>query len=178
MILLLLAAACLISVPITGGRLRRLADVQVRYTWVALLALGLQVLIITVAPVGNHALHVAIHLGTYGLGGLFLWANRRLPGLPLLATGAIANALAIAANAGVMPASLAAQRAAGLATGTGFQNSAHLAHPHLLWLGDIIPIRPRPGRQRTQHRRSHHLRRHARAATHHLRNTHRASAPG
>jgi hypothetical protein len=144
MILFLLAAACLISVPISGGQLRRLADVQLRYIWAAPLALALQVLIITVAPDGDKSLHVAVHLGTYGLGGVFLWVNRRLPGVPLLATGAISNTLAIAANAGVMPASLTAQRAAGLATGTGFQNSAHLAHPHLLWLGDIIPI-PGPG---------------------------------
>ena len=140
MILFVLAAVCLISVPISGGRLRRLADLPLRCIWAAPLALGLQVLIITVAPDGNSSLHVGVHLGTYGLGGLFLWVNRRLPGVPLLATGAIANTLAIAANAGVMPASLTAQRAAGLVTGTGFQNSAHLAHPHLLWLGDVIPI--------------------------------------
>lgn len=144
MILFLLAAACLISVPISGGDLRRLADVHLRFLWAAPVALGLQVLIITVAPGGNNSLHVAVHLGTYALGGLFLWANRRLPGVPLLATGALANTLAIAANGGVMPASLTAQRAAGLTVGTGFQNSAHLAHPHLLWLGDIIPI-PGPG---------------------------------
>lgn len=144
MILFLLAAACLISVPVSGGRLARLADMQLRYLWAAPLALALQVLIITVAPGGNRPVHAAVHLGTYGLGGLFLWVNRRLPGVPLLATGAIANTLAIATNAGVMPASLTAQRAAGLVTGTGFQNSTHLAHPHLLWLGDIIPI-PGPG---------------------------------
>jgi Family of unknown function (DUF5317) len=139
-ILFLLAAACLISVPISGGRLRRLGDLELRCAWAAPLALGLQVLIITVAPGGDSSLHAAAHLGTYGLGGLFLWANRHLRGSRLIATGAIANTVAIAANAGIMPASMTAQRIAGLATGTGFQNSAHLAHPHLLWLGDIIPV--------------------------------------
>jgi hypothetical protein len=139
-ILFLLAAACLISVPLSGGRLSRLADLELRCVWAAPLALGLQMLIITVAPGGDSSLHAAIHLGTYGLGGVFLWANRRLPGILLLAAGAIANTAAIAANAGIMPASITAQRVAGLATGTGFQNSAHLVHPHLLWLGDIIPI--------------------------------------
>jgi hypothetical protein len=39
-----------------------------------------------------------------------------------------------------MPASATARRLAGLTVGSGFQNSAHLAHPHLLWLGDIIPV--------------------------------------
>lgn len=144
MILFLLAAACLITVPISGGDLRRLGDLELRCVWAAPVALALQVLIITVAPGGNSSLHAAVHLGTYGLGGSFLWVNRRLPGVPLLATGAIANTVAIAGNAGIMPASLSAERAAGLVTGTGFQNSMPLAHPHLLWLGDIIPI-PGPG---------------------------------
>jgi hypothetical protein len=54
--------------------------------------------------------------------------------------GAVANTLAIIANGGVMPASLTAQRLAGLKQGAGFHNSAAVAHPHLLWLGDIIPI--------------------------------------
>lgn len=60
--------------------------------------------------------------------------------MPLLASGASVNTIAIVANSGIMPTSLDAQRAAGLVSGTGFQNSMHLAHPHLLWLGDIIPI--------------------------------------
>lgn len=144
MILFLLAAACLASVPISGGRLRRLGDLELRCIWAAPTALALQILIITVAPGGDSSLHAAVHVSTYALGGVFLWANRRLPGVRLLAAGTLANVLAIAANAGIMPASVTAQRAAGLVTGAGFQNSAHLAHPRLLWLGDIIPI-PGPG---------------------------------
>lgn len=69
MILFLLAAACLITIPISGGRLGRLADLDLQCVWAAPLALVLQVLIITVAPGGNSSLHAAIHLGTYGLGG-------------------------------------------------------------------------------------------------------------
>jgi hypothetical protein len=61
--------------------------------------------------------------------------------VPLIAGGAAANALAITINAGVMPASRTAQRLAGLAeSGHVFHNSAALAHPQLLWLGDIIPV--------------------------------------
>jgi Family of unknown function (DUF5317) len=139
-ILVLLAAACLISVPLSGGHLSQLADLHLRCPWAAPLALALQVLIISVAPTGSTSLHAAAHIATYGLGGIFLWTNRRLPGGPLIATGALANAVAIVANAGTMPASATAQRLAGLKTGNGFQNSAHLAHPHLLWLSDIIPV--------------------------------------
>ena len=139
MILIALAGLCLLSVPLTGGRIGRLADIRLRGTWIPIAALALQVLIVTVAPDGNPTLHKAVHIGTYVLIGLFLWANRRLPGVKLIGVGASLNALVIVLNGGQMPASLTAQRLAGLHTGTGFQNSATLAHPILSFLGDIIP---------------------------------------
>lgn len=92
------------------------------------------------APSGDPALHASLHLATYALGGVFLWGNRRVPGAWLIIVGAAANTAAIATNQGVMPASATAQRLAGLTTGGGFQNSAHLTYPHLLWLGDVIPV--------------------------------------
>lgn len=95
--------------------------------------------IVTVAPGGSPALHRALHLASYALLGIFLWANRRLPAVPVILAGAASNALAIAANGGVMPASARAERLAGLRLGAGFHNSAPLAHPHLLALGDVIP---------------------------------------
>jgi hypothetical protein len=140
MILIILVVGCLVSVPLTGGRLRSLADLPLRYAWTALLAIGLQVIITTIAPGGSHGLHAAIHVFTYGLIGAFLWANRRLPGVPVVAAGALANAVAIVANVGVMPTWAVAQRLAGLKAATGFQNSSILAHPHVLWLGDVIPV--------------------------------------
>ncbi|MGH2874590.1 MAG: DUF5317 domain-containing protein [Solirubrobacteraceae bacterium] len=139
MILVALALLCLISVPLTGGQLRRLAYTWVRATWIPVLALAVQVVIITIAPNGNPALHRALHIATYGLVALFLWTNRRLPGVPVILAGALSNALAIVANAGVMPASETAERLAGLHLGTGFHNSAPVLHPHLLFLGDVIP---------------------------------------
>jgi hypothetical protein len=140
MILVLAALVCVVSVPLRGGRLSRLGLIDVRYGWMAIAALALQVLIITVAPGGSELIHAAVYLATYALAGLFLWGNRRLAGARLLAAGAVSNALVIAANGGVMPAAATAQRLAGLRTGSGFQNSAHVAHAHLLWLGDIIPV--------------------------------------
>jgi hypothetical protein len=65
--------------------------------------------------------------------------NRRVPGLVVLGAGGALNLLAIAANHGVMPASPAALRAAGVAPAPGeFTNSGALAHPHLLPLGDVF----------------------------------------
>jgi hypothetical protein len=139
MILIAFAALCLLSVPLTGGHLGRLADIRLRGTWTPVVALALQVLIVTIAPAGHPALHKAVHIATYVLILLFLWANRRLPGVVMIATGALSNGLAIALNGGVMPASATAERLAGLHLGAGFHNSAHLAHPQVPWLGDIIP---------------------------------------
>ena len=140
MILIVLAALCALTVPLTGGRLGRLAELRLRWLWLAPLALGIQVLIVTIAPGGNATLHAAAHITTYVLIGVFLWANRAVAGTRIIALGALANTLAIVVNRGVMPASLTAQRLAGLTEGAGFHNSAALAHPHLLWLGDIIPV--------------------------------------
>ncbi len=140
MILFALAALVLLSVPLSGGSLRLLAELDINCLWAAPLALALQVVIMTIAPGGNHALHAAIHVGTYGLVAVFIWANRRLPGAAVIAAGTILNTAAILANGGVMPRWATAQRLAGLAVGRGFHNSAVLANPHLLWLGDIIPV--------------------------------------
>ncbi len=139
MILIALAGLCLLSVPLTGGRLGRLADIRVRGVWTPVAALALQVVIVTIAPGGNPTLHKTVHIATYVLIGLFLWANRRLPGVKLIGLGALGNSLAIVLNGGVMPASATAERLAGLHLGAGFHNSAQLAHPLVPWLGDIIP---------------------------------------
>jgi hypothetical protein len=140
MILIAAALACLASVPLTGGRLSRLLDLSLRWSWAALSALALQVLITTLAPGGSEGLHALLHVGSYVLAGAFIVANRRIAGLPLLAFGAALNSLAILANAGVMPASARAMRIAGLVPGGDFANSAPVAHPHLLALGDVIPV--------------------------------------
>jgi uncharacterized protein DUF5317 len=139
MLLVIVAIACLVSVPLLGGRLMRLSSLEIRAVWAALAAAGLQVWI-TQAPEGHHALHVAMHLASYGLVALFLVANRRLPGMPVLALGAALNMLAIASNGGVMPASASALRTAGIEVSDGFANSAAVAHPHLQWFGDVIPV--------------------------------------
>lgn len=140
MILIVLAVLCMFTVPLTGGSLSRLAELPLRCLWLAPVALGVQVVIVTIAPGGSVTLHALIHIGTYLMIGLFLWVNRKIPGVPVIGLGTLSNATAIIANGGVMPASIKAQRLAGLNEGGGFHNSAALLHPHLLWLGDIIPV--------------------------------------
>ena len=139
MVLIALALICVATVPLTGGHLARLADLRLRGLWIPIVALAVQVGITVVAPTGNMALHRALHIATYVMIGLFLWANRRLPGIRLLALGAACNAAAIIANLGVMPASRSAERIAGLTLRAGFDNSAPVHHALLGWLGDVIP---------------------------------------
>ena len=141
MFLVAIAILILCSVPLLGGRLSKLAGVHLRYVPVVVGALAIQVLIVTVFPGGNAALHRDLHLASYLLVAAFLVVNRRQPGLVVIAAGGLANAVAIFANNGVMPASVAALRSAGDAVHTTtFMNSAALAHPRLAFLGDVFAI--------------------------------------
>jgi hypothetical protein len=140
MILIILAIACLITVPLTGGSLSRLASLRLRWLWAAPAALLVQVIILEIIPGSNQTVLGWVHVASYGLILAFLWANRRIAGARLIAAGTISNVLVIVLNGGVMAASRTAQRIAGLSLGSGFHNSNAVSHPHLLWLGDIIPI--------------------------------------
>jgi hypothetical protein len=139
MLLVITALALVASVPLAGGRLGALAEIRPRAVWAVLLAAGIQVAITQMAG-GSHELHVVLHVLSYVLDGYFLFANRRLTGVPLVAVGAALNVLAIASNGGVMPANATALKISGIASRPGFDNSAVLAHPHLALLGDIIPV--------------------------------------
>ena len=139
MLLVVTALALLVTVPLAGGNLTRLADIRVRAVWAVLLAAAIQVAI-TQIPGGSHWVHAALHVFSYVLDAYFLFANRRLAGVPIVALGAGLNVLAITTNGGVMPASASALRISGIATRTGFDNSAHMAHAHLAFLGDVIPV--------------------------------------
>jgi hypothetical protein len=139
-LLIVLAIACVLSVPLRGGRLRRLGEIELRAQWAALVALALQIVVLGVFTGGAAWWHAVAHIATYGLAAWFVWANRAIPGVVLMAAGGALNLLAIAANHGVMPTSAWAERAAGLQPTDAFANSAVLAHPHLLWLGDVIPV--------------------------------------
>jgi hypothetical protein len=139
MLLVVTALALLVTVPLAGGNLTRLADIRVRAVWAVLLAAAIQVAI-TQIPGGSHWVHAALHIFSYVLDAYFLFANRRLAGVPIVAFGAGLNVLAITTNGGVMPASASALRISGIATRAGFDNSAHMAHAHLAFLGDVIPV--------------------------------------
>ena len=131
-----------IAVPLLGGKLSRIADIKLKSLWAAIGALFIQIGILNVLPPGlpNGAL-AAIHMGTYVLAAWFILANRKIPGLPLIALGAALNMAVIAANNGVMPSSHAASRLAGHdKVSKKFVNSAETQNAHLAILGDNFAI--------------------------------------
>jgi len=130
-----------LSVVVAGGDLRRLSKLEFRYTPVLLGALLVQVLIISIVPEGNEGVKQAVHIGSYLLVFLFLAANFRVPGVKLIAVGALLHFLAIAANHGVMPADPGALRTAGMERHEGeFQNSRQVDDPKLLVFGDRFAL--------------------------------------
>src|SRR6478735_3708310 len=85
---------CLLSVPLAGGRLSRLADVQ----------LAIQIGIVSIFPGSLGVLGEPLHVLSYLLLGAFAWFNRRIAGLPIVALGGALNFLCISVHGGVMPA--------------------------------------------------------------------------
>lgn len=141
MIVLAVAVLVVLAVPLLGGRLSRMGGLALRAGWLVPLALGLQVLIISVFPGTDPALAAVVHVATYVLAGLFLWLNRAVPGLVLLGAGAACNGVTIALNGGVLPASATALERSGFQLDPGeFTNSGVLEDPWLPWLGDVFWI--------------------------------------
>jgi hypothetical protein len=140
MIVGVVALLLVLAVPLTGGSFRPLGQLTIRAWWLLPLALVLQVLVISVFPGLPTVLAAGVHVATYALAGVFVWLNRAIRGVPLLALGAASNAVTIAVNGGTLPASRWAVRTAGLDEADGFANSAVLRHPHLAWLGDVFAV--------------------------------------
>jgi Family of unknown function (DUF5317) len=134
-LMLVVIALCLLTVPLCGGRLTRLGELELRLPGLALAGIGIQVLVITIAPGGLAGLHEVLHLGSYALLGAFGWVNRRITGVPVMLAGGTLNAIVIVANDGVMPADpdTAVQAAAG-----EFSNATAVDEPRLAFLGDVF----------------------------------------
>lgn len=96
--------------------LAHLAELQLRATWLVLLAVLVQLLIL---PLGQGAQPIVtwgmeyLHIGSYLLLLFFAGLNYRERALWLMALGMLSNFIVITANGGHMPASIEALRAAG-----------------------------------------------------------------
>lgn len=117
-----------------------LAAISLSWWWLLAVALGLQILVIEVLPGLPDGAAGGLHLLSYAAGLAFVLVNRRHRGLIVLGVGGALNLVAITANDGVMPASESAVQAAGLEHETGFDNSAPIDDPDLLFLGDVFAV--------------------------------------
>lgn len=131
---------CILTVPVAGGRLAALAEIEFRRAWLALAALAAQVLVVSILPGDAYGFSAEIHLASYALLGAFVWANRHVHGLLMVGLGGALNFAAIATNGGVMPADPEAIAAAGLAEEAGFTNSAPANDAPLGFLGDVFAV--------------------------------------
>lgn len=133
----------LVTVPLSGGRLGRLAHLRLEGAGLIALALGMQVLMASVLPVvlpaAPHELLIALHAASYAAIAWVLWRNRAVPGLLLIALGGGTNAAVIALNGGTLPADPDALVRAGLDPAPDeYKNSGVVDDPVLGWLGDIM----------------------------------------
>lgn len=139
----------LIAIPIgvvvgllLGGRLERLSHIHFQWAWLAVAGLAIQVVLFstTFADSFPPGVGEAIYVASTGMVLVAVWRNLSVPGLALVAVGAISNLAAVVANGGVMPTTPEALATAGLGSEEGFSNSAVVADPALAPLTDIFAI--------------------------------------
>src|SRR5262249_43278354 len=109
MLLLYAIAAGLILGRLRGGRVSALADLRIRWVWLAVGGLAFQMLLFS--PVAHERVGSAgppLYVLSRVVVLVALLRNLELPGLPLVAVGAFLNLAAILANGGYMPSDPAA----------------------------------------------------------------------
>jgi hypothetical protein len=122
-----------------GGRIGRLADLQLPGMPLFGVAIALQVLAFPSSSFPwsvPDSVATVLWLGTYALLIAIVWLNRRVTGFPIAGAGMVSNLVAIVANGGHMPALPSALREAGVAFAGVYQNSVANGHPNLAWLVD------------------------------------------
>jgi hypothetical protein len=131
----------LVAGRLMGGELERLA--QLRLRWSAAIAFGLVAqLAIFSAPVAERVGELGPYL--YVASTLVVTAavlrNAAIPGMSLVAAGALANLVAVVVNGGFMPASPDALAAAGRAAPAVYSNTAVTSSPWFWPLTDIFAL--------------------------------------
>jgi lipoprotein signal peptidase len=135
--------AGLLAGRLLGGSLANLGTLRIRWAPLALAGLLIQ-LVLFFQPMAERvgALGTPIYVGSTALVLVVVLRNLHVPGLVLVAAGAISNLLAIVANGGSMPASPAALAFLGATVNRGYSNSAVVESPALAPLTDIFALPP------------------------------------
>lgn len=139
-----LAVAVVVSL-LRGGSLRRLADNDLRWTWLLFLGVAIQVAV-------DLAAARAVFGGSLAYAGLALsqlvvlaWvlANRRQRGMAFIGLGLLLNALVMGAN-GAMPVDPEAVRRLGVEEVVVAPGKHELMTPQtrLPWLADVLAVPP------------------------------------
>lgn len=124
----------------TGGRLSRLASLEIRLWWLALAGLIVQILLFSPAFADIGAIGPVVYVASSVAVLIAVIANWHLPGVVLILLGGVANQIAIISNGGYMPTTTEAMQVAGLAPTAGYSNSAELAEPAFAWLTDVYAL--------------------------------------
>lgn len=126
---------------IVGGRVSGIGAIHFRWGWLAVLGFCSQLVLFS-EPVTERigAWGVPLYVGSTALVLAALLRNVSIPGLWIVALGALSNMAAIATNGGYMPAAPGALAALGRSAETVYSNSAVVAHPALEPLTDIFAI--------------------------------------
>ena len=146
---LFIVMAFLVVALIRGGSLDRLADVSIHWKLLAIVGLLIQLFIFT--PFRNEPLITSavpqLYLLSMIILAVWVFANRHVPGILLMAAGLLMNMAAIVANGGYMPidpevARIAGQSRAATVDGTTIiNNSMAIQSGVRLWiLTDILPV--------------------------------------
>jgi hypothetical protein len=141
MFLLYAVAIGLVAGLLLGGRLAGLGTLQLRWSGLALAGLLFQVVLFAdavAARVGE--LGPVLYVGSTVAVLAAILRNARIPGMVLVAAGALCNLAAILANGGYMPAGEEALAALGKAEPTLYSNSAVVLDPALWFLTDIFAL--------------------------------------
>ena len=142
-ILVVAVVGGLLAGVLSGGSLASLERLTLRFAWMVVVALLLQ--IVAFSPLGDwlpHAAVIGLHFASYALLLTCVAANIRRPPIICFGIGVLSNAVTIVVNAGYMPASRAALRLAGLPISSTPHNNSELAGAgaHLAFLGDIFAL--------------------------------------
>jgi hypothetical protein len=128
---------------LVGGRPAGLADLQLRWSWIIVGGLLVQVVLFS-EPVSERigALGPPIYVASTAAVIVAVVANRAITGMLVVAAGAASNLLAIVANGGYMPVSAGAAAVLGAHEPSAYSNSMQLPDPFLAPLTDIFALPP------------------------------------
>lgn len=124
----------------SGGRISRLAALDLRWAPLAVLGFLVQAFLFSGLVQPPAGIGPPVYVASTLLVLAFLIRNIRLPGIAVVVAGALVNLAAILANGGYMPTSPAALAVAGRSEEGGYSNSVVAGRPLLEPFTDVFAL--------------------------------------